>query len=131
MTPFLYRTKVVDAISREGQGFLMVRGREDGSWSINFHHWDRNSASCDTPEACYPAVLLMMTEWWQELEARHVDGLRAILSWPDDRAGHRPGWKRKEISKAAFAKKQSAAAWVSVRDQIKKDMAAAGWPTEI
>lgn len=131
MTPFLYKTKVVDSSSKEDMGFLMVRGREDGSWSVHFHCWDNSSAGCDTPEACYPAALHMMADWWQELEARHADGLRAILSWPDARPGYRPGWKRKEIAACSHAKKLSAAAWVTVRDQIKKTMADAGWPTEI
>jgi len=130
MTPFLYKTKVVDMDSGDGQGFFLVRGREDGSWSIHLHHWDRSSAGCDTPEACYPAALQILAEWWVKLEAAHERGVEAINSWPDRRPGYRPGWKKRELAEASRSLRRTAAAWVTVQAQLKTMMETHQWPTD-
>ena len=129
MTPFTYSTKVIDTDSKDPIGFLSVRGRADGSWSINLHHWSKNSAGCDTPEACYPALLVIMAEWWLETEKRHEEGLAVIMSWPIKRPGYRPGWRGRELSKANHAHRIAAASVLKVQSTIKGIMAEAGWPT--
>lgn len=129
MTPFIYKTKIIDMDAGDSIGFLMIRGREDGSWSVHLHHWQKESAGCDVPEACWPAALDTIAQWWVELERRHQEGVKAILSWPDRRPGYRPGWRAKEMNAAHQALKKTAAAWVAVKDQIKKTMTEAGWPT--
>ena len=130
MTPFIYKTEVIDLDAKDKIGFLLVKGREDGSWSLNLHHWTQESSGCDTPGACWPAVLDTLAQWWTTTEARHNEGVRALLSWPDRRPGYRPGWRVREMNAAHQAFKKTAAAWVTVRDQIKKTMQDAGWPTD-
>lgn len=131
MTPFLYKTKIIDMDAKDSMGFLLVRGREDGSWSVHLHHWGIDNRGCDTPEACYPAAIHTLAAWWAETEARHEDGVRAIMSWPDRRPGYRPGWRVRELNAAHMAIKRTAAAWMAVKNQLKDTMAAAGWPTEV
>lgn len=128
MTPFSFSTKVVDADSKASVGFLLVRGRADGSWGVNLHHWEKASAGCDTPEALFPAVRLVLAEWWLETEKRHKEGLAVIMSWPEHRNGHRLGWKAKELTKANLAHRRAAAAVLKVQNTIKEKMLAAGWP---
>jgi hypothetical protein len=130
VTPFSFKTKVVDTDSKQPVGFLLVRGREDGSWSVNLHHWEKASAGCDTPDACFPAAQLVLAEWWLETERRHKDGLEVIMSWPEYRPGHRPGWKDRELSKATRAHRWAAAAVLQVQKNIKETMLKAGWPAE-
>lgn len=128
MSPFIYKTKIIDIDAKDSLGFLMVRGRDDGSWSVHLHHWEKDSASCDTPEACWPALMDILAQWWLEMEKRHQDGINAIMSWPDRRPGYRPGWRVREVNAAHFALKKTAAAWVTVKNQIHQTMTDAGWP---
>lgn len=131
MTPFVYKTPVIDMDSKNTEGFFLVKGREDGSWSVHLHHWEKASAGCDTPEACYPAAVQVLVEWWIQLERNHGQGLAVIHSWPENRPGHRPGWKTRELKKADRCFRRTAAAWGTVKKQLHDLMQAHGWPVEI
>lgn len=128
MKPFIYKTKITDIDNGKNTGFFMVRGREDGSWSVHLHHWEKASSGCDTPEACYPAAMDTLDNWMAETVKRHKEGLAIILSWPESRPGYRQGWKSKELRKAGTHMARTIKAVEVVRRQVRDLMAQAEWP---
>lgn len=130
MTPFSHSTKVINIGSKQSEGFLLIRGREDGSWAINLHHREKASAGCDMPEACYPALLEVLKDWEKETDEIHARSIEIIKSWPEHRNGYRLGWKSKELRLAEEQRMKSKASMIKVMEHIKTIMNQAGWPTE-
>lgn len=130
MSPFVYKTKIHNKLAGKNEGFFLVKGNQDGSWSCHLNYdGQRNPSSADTPDFCYESAVRALYEWFDTLDKAFTASMEDLKTAPEVQNGFRAGWKRRAMLEKQQALRRTAASVVSVKDQLKKTMQDAGWPT--